>query len=343
MVIKLIQNNSLRSQLSNKAIKWASQFDWEKSTSLLIGLLSTKMITEPVGKHLLLQLWDSFSSTNKNFKAMNHINVPEYQEIRKLSSSNKSTKYHVGLYSKGHDKFIIKSYIYKQKDYHYYNLIREAENSINLARALALSKTSKKLCTPAVVDILESKNTLSIVNQYIDNNKDEAITYKEIYDFVLPSLNQLNYSTLTKKQRSKVKRLSNYDLILGSLWLYIVGIITNSLRQAPFLTRVFVSSLYSLIQFDSKELVFAHRHLKPENIIKRGDRYYLLDLEHGVYTLTSYDLTLCKLLESISTNKKLILNSKEKKLIPYILLTKYSIPSVNRDGYLNIGRKYYES
>lgn len=270
--------------------------------------------------------------------------IDKYNLVSTVGDKLTSGFYEIGIYEYDGTKFLIKTWRGLVKDSDYYTLLREYLVGDLLNRKIRELEISTHVCVPKVIDLFITRESLSVVFEYVEGAQHIVSLDKniqlEIIDRILVFLKTISDS-LTLEEKNNIGKRGPAFHFISTLAASIIVVYKH---PAQFLNicRAMKYSLKSLINIYHRELGLAHRDLSFRNILVRGSEVYLIDCGGLSMTLPSYDVS------RLATNKGLDLIREElaNKVsgVDYGLSRTYIIMhSIVGDSHVKYLRDYYIS
>src|SRR5258706_11395001 len=262
--------------------------------------------------------------------------IGSYTLLQRMVRPHKSSNSAIGIYQKGRKKYFIKSWTGIIKDINYYCIVSQYLTN-KAFHELFVSKSNKyNIKTPKAIEYIKSKNSLSVVYEYIDGRQldkfDSEIQAKIIVNIAnnLKSFSD-SLSEEEKKYFSKRNKLFYmFILLVASIILLIF-----SPRNFKIILNSFFNSIAALLSSKENGQSLAHRDLLPKNIMVSNKNIFILDLETMVMTLPDYDYSF---LQIEPDNKKIAEIVKKKfrkygdKAITRMIALRYAVSLTNPFG-----------
>lgn len=198
----------------------------------------------------------------------------------------------VGIYKNKHgEKVIIKSFQFKIKNFKYYQFLKE----VAVLRQFEQRLRKRTIGTPKVLDLLQEKQRISIILEFIPGESLYAFPHKKQLETVITVINALENLQIDEKDRTMLGIHSKH--YIGSSFLVYLLIacikdvknISKNLDAGIFFYKNYFSGLFSPKKIT---YVFSHRDVYFDHIIISNNKIYLIDLELAVLTQRYTDLAL---------------------------------------------------
>lgn len=272
--------------------------------------------------------------------------IGRYKLFHEVKKDTPIKNYAIGIYRLGKSKVFIKTWKGNLKNVHYYLLVNEyLINKILYEKLINNRKRNEKytLRTPKVIDIIKSKNSLSVVFECINGKTSTSFPLKkqvEVLSILIEKLEKI--STFLSKEEKKAFPKRTFLFYLISLPFFtFINMVSNS-GDKKVILKAFLNFLTSLPASKGAKLNLAHRDLALHNVIINGSDAFIIDCGRTVLTIPGYDIAYLSLTDNLPsvvklTSKRLGININ-KFLENYILLQNckwYGIPG----KYVNIYMK----
>ncbi len=352
-IIKLLTSSALRNQMSRESIAWAKKYDWSKSASHLLRVISANDEIVFARSDYQLFLAQLFRRKPNTIDTKN-ISIPGYKLVSTINNSGMESQYLSGIYQKdnnGTKKYYIKTCLATTNNYAYLSLLNQYLSSKYLNQVLSSSsKTTGKyrIKTIPPLTFIRTSQTLSIVYEYCAGKSLSAYSQDkqaQVINEVITKLSQISYgSEVGIDSRQSPRLVSKLSLSINSVFYAALFTINNPSNFALIL-KLLYRSILGLVKVDSSRLVLVHRDIKADNIIVDKNNIYLIDNEQMLYSVAGYDLAQVKV-SSLNMSVKDFANDADnlnaKLLFGHILLMKLSHRNKNYLEYLSMAKKYLQ-
>ncbi len=242
-----------------------------------------------------------FGFLNSNQKITFPDQIGEYKFIKQINITKRNSKgnrmFSYALYQNSNgQKAFAKMWSGKLKNINYYSL----ENEINMHRTLnrvirridkSMPKEFNDLIIPQFIASYETKNSIVLLTEFIENTKSLKISPRkqfEIYLKIVDFLSLLGNKLSAKERRQISKRDSNtitllyFPLLLKAILAHPKALF-SLLQGVP----VFLRSIPLFLKKD--EITLNHRDLHLENILTSKNKIVLMDLQFCLFSNPLYD------------------------------------------------------
>ena len=256
------------------------------------------------------------------------VKIGKYKLFYEIKKDTPIKNYAIGVYRLGKRKVFIKTWKGNLKNVNYYLLLNEyLINKILDKKLINNLKQDEKYTfrIPQVIDIIKSKNSLSIVFEYINGKTLTCFPVKEqakILSKIFEKLENLSISLSEEEKKAFPKRTFLFYLI-SLPFLTFTNMLLNP-RDSKVIFKAFIKFLTVLLNVNRTKLTLAHRDLKPHNVIINGIDVFIIDSGRMVLTISGYDITYLSIEDNLQsvveiTSKRLGTNIN-KFLENYILI-----------------------
>lgn len=216
--------------------------------------------------------------------------VGEYSLISRVIKKYQVNNFGIGIYGYKGKKFFVKTWCGSLRDISYYSLINEyLVNRLMYEKLLSLKSEIK---VPKLIDCIQSKNSVSVVFEYVKGNDISSLPFKKqkvFYGKIIGAFDKVT-KDLTESERKQFTKRHFGFYLLSLPYLALVTIYTNP-KLIGSVFKALRTCLGSAIFVSSSKLSIAHRDLLPEHIKISRDGIYVLDCENLVLTIPGYDLS----------------------------------------------------
>ena len=226
--------------------------------------------------------------------AQDNIEVPlkigKYRLVHTIAKENLYKHYALGVYLYKNKKVFIKTWSGKIKDYSYYDLLNEY--FMNKILSKKLKECCAKIRIPKVLDVVDQKQTLSLVFEYVEGKNLAGYPLskqKEAMISVMQCLKRLT-SLLSQEEKNHFPKRNIMFYLLSLPFLMFLTILSNP-KSAFVILKGYIVFLFGIKEALKMNLTVSHRDITLHNIMFSGDKIFLLDYGRVALTLDAYDLT----------------------------------------------------
>lgn len=212
-------------------------------------------------------------------------------EIRKNGHHH---EFATGIYRDEKKKVFIKTWFGRVKDLRYYALINEYSCNKTLyfkLKSLSGSNRKYRIFVPKILDVIETKNSLSLVYEYVEGHHVSELPLSKQSEILHSAYQTLQKLSLRFSDTEK----GNFGVISSAFYkrsLPFIALVTSlsapKARRAVLKASIECSRKRKFV--DTKTLFLAHRDLDPQNFIVNNSNVYILDCERMAFTVPEYDL-----------------------------------------------------
>lgn len=284
----------------------------------------------------LTALFSLHSSKNKN-RAVRKIGP--YLLYKKIIKENAFNPYFIGIYKRDNKRYFIKTWKGKIKDYHYQALV----NEVLVNKVLYNKLLSGKIRTPKIIEFFLTKNSLSVVYEYIEGKSllsYSLIEQTKILSSVIKCFKIISSKSFNKKYLNDLEKKGSIFYLNSLSFITLISLI-SSLKNWKVIIKGYFKALKHYSSIKKSYLTINHCDLYPENILISKDKYYIIDCGRLSLTIPEYDLTFIslnpafsKLYKNISTQLG-IFDNDFLKIYLSIQNIKFRDPKSGNFNYLN--------
>jgi hypothetical protein len=223
--------------------------------------------------------------------------IGNYTFIKSLAKIGVRKSYQLALYrnSKG-QKAIAKMRGTKIKGYHYFSLLNEIQVYTILNKALERSASKrpakfKSIVVPRLIGGYEDKKRLIALIEFAEGAFTEKLSVKKRLSVYILMQDFIQYigEQMTGDERSFISQRGPFHFIMLYPFLFIKAVMTYPPKAKELIkgTPLFISAAPDLIASVEKKLT--HRDLHFMNILYKGNKLVLLDLQQCVFTDPLHD------------------------------------------------------
>lgn len=298
-ITTLLNDQTLRDVVSQKAIHWSENFGWDKSSQKFIDAISAQKFEKPFLRKeesnlrtpgllnilsgvFVLILVNKFS----NSQVVLPKRVGSFNFLSQIPKRDQSKSLAIGIYEFGGKKFIAKRWEGLFKDLGYYSLVNEYNANKVLSKRNLVEKNIK---FPSAISYIKDSKSLTVFFEYIKGDildtldiKTQATVISRVLDhfeFLSKNLSNLEQSSLGRR-----------SVLYYATLLPVIGFISIVFNLASWkiILRSFFEAICSLLHLEARYSI-AHRDITPSNIMVAGEDVYILDSENIVMTILGYD------------------------------------------------------
>ncbi len=235
----------------------------------------------------LLALLLNFKSENVNQPPKQ---VKKFQLKKNVNPNTQDRRFAVGIYVYKNSKVFIKTWTGKMKNFDYYALQNEITANKILRKYIEKLKINHLFTVPKIIEIVESKNQLSIIFEYVDAKTIENISTKEQTKFIKQIIFGLDLiSKNLSKQDKKIFPKRNLSWHV-EIFLFKILKSNISIKNKLYVTKQILNSYINSQINPSQNNCIAHGDLLPTNILVKKQKTFLVDLGHTAITFPQYDI-----------------------------------------------------
>jgi LmbE family N-acetylglucosaminyl deacetylase len=211
--------------------------------------------------------------------------IGSYKLIQIINPNKNHNQYYFGVYENGNRKAFAKVWYGNIKDRSYYLL----KNSINVFTDIEsaykkhpeLKTTFLDISFPEHITSLETNNTLTLLMEFVEEQKIDILSDEKLVQLVLRVLNYLEtiYKNMDQQNLKTMKRPALYWLLISPL-ITACAIVKKPRLTVKIIKGMFFywSSLFTIVTDRSEALV--HRDLAQWNIfMNKQNKIYIHDLQ----------------------------------------------------------------
>lgn len=294
-------------------------------------------ISKPSKLKLISTLFLSLVYSKKKNKVINR--VGNYRLQNKVIKENGYYPYFYGIYIKKGKKYFIKTWSGKIHDFNYQLLI----NELIVNKVLYNRLFKGKFRTPKIIEYISTKNSLSVVYEYIEGKSLLAYPLSkqsQVIALVMKYFKEISNTPKTRKHLSNLERKDKMYYLNSLNFLTIMSLISSP-KNASLVVKGYLKALKNYLDLKNSNLVINHCDLNPDNILISNGRYYIIDCGRVSLTIPGYDLTYVSLNPSFSKLaielSKKIGNSENQFLKIYLSIQNLKLkdPKSGKFNYLN--------
>ena len=227
----------------------------------------------------------AFTKKNRQVHAA-PVRIGRYSLKSHINKNSAFNSYAIGIYTYNKKEYLIKTWQGSVKDYSFYDL----QNECVMTKLMKNILKSSAIYVPTVIDIITTKESLSLVTEFIEAKKLADCNPKvqiEVLSKILQIFSQVSENDADKIISAfPVRRALFYFLSLHPLMVLTV---LSNLSSISVIWKTYVESLKNLKTLEDRKLYLSHRDISLDNILVKGKTIFLLDSGKAVFTLKNYD------------------------------------------------------
>lgn len=211
------------------------------------------------------------------------LTVGQYRFVAKIKKNMRQHEYRIGKYEKNGNSYFIKSWVGSTHTLSYRLLQKEFATAGVLYQKLTRSRLNLRV--PKPIEWIEKDGMASAVYEYIDGTvlfKATAAECISCYLSILTDLKKVS-RTLTPEEQAVVGRQNQLFYMVSIVFFGVVRAVLSP-RNINHIVKLVIGSVKHLIVMDKHAVTLAHRDLSRDNIMRKGDKNYLIDT--GLMTVT---------------------------------------------------------
>ncbi len=241
--------------------------------------------------------------------------IGKYKLHAKINKTNNINTYGIATYidNKG-KKVFVKTWQGETKDLPYYALINEYNVAKIISNKIKSIRGDNKFSIPKPIGYLKTKNTFSILLEYVDGQLLSEFPVKKQMDVINDAISFFDKigSLLSVEDKKYIKKRDRLFLIL-SLPLIFLYVFILEKENKKIIFHSFLRIFSKIKSLSTSKLTLSHGDLDFDNIFISGQNYYILDLEYVKYTIPHYEL--CRLSVDAWRDSRLLNILRESKNI----------------------------
>jgi len=209
----------------------------------------------------------------------------KYHLIKEINKISSNKKYGIGIYQNKSNKYFIKTWQGKVKNFDYYDLMQEAEISKYLNQ---VNFNDTKIKFAKYLETISSNGKISVVFQYIPGSALETMEkdfQKRTLNLVINYFNNIKFEVVSD---SPIPTHSKAYYLVSVIALTIVSIYKNIRNFIPILKQFF-NSILELISLPASKYSFSHTDFGANNIVVTKNFIYIVDSANLVFTIPGFN------------------------------------------------------